>query len=40
MSHASNKALSDAAKSINTFTNPADVQDFNQYPDALSLIHI
>ena len=34
MSHATNKAPSATAQSINTFTNPTDVQDFNQYPDA------
>ena len=34
MNHAASNDLSDAAKAINSFTNPTDVQDFNQYPDA------
>lgn len=34
MSHVANKDLSTTAQSVNTFTNPENVQDFNQYPDA------
>ena len=34
MSHVANKDLSTTAQTINTFTNPESVQDFNQYPDA------
>lgn len=34
MSHVASKDLSTTAKAINTFTNPENVQDFNQYPDA------
>ncbi|MGO2340918.1 MAG: tryptophan synthase subunit beta, partial [Psychrobacter sp.] len=34
MSHVDNKNPSATAQSVNTFTNPADVNDFNQYPDA------
>ena len=34
MSHVANKDVSATAKAINTFTNPENVQDFNQYPDA------
>lgn len=34
MSHVANKDLSATAQAVNTFTNPTDVQDFNQYPDA------
>ena len=34
MSHVASKDVSTAAKAINTFTNPENVQDFNQYPDA------
>ena len=34
MSHVANKDLSATAQSINTFNNPENVSDFNQYPDA------
>ena len=30
MSHVANKDVSATAKAINTFTNPENVQDFNQ----------
>ncbi len=33
MSHVANKDLSATAQSVNTFTNPENVADFNQYPD-------
>jgi len=34
MSHVDSNAQSATEQSINTFTNPKDVKDFNQYPDA------
>ena len=34
MSHVDNKNPSATAQSVNTFTNPTNVNDFNQYPDA------